>query len=605
MKIMKMVNELTPVIILISFFVVAIVPDAMAGGVVVADIYSYPETVVQGEVYDVTVRFGFVGDDEDGPWLVTDLDLSDDDDGIGSNNANLDNLHDDIRALNDIGTIASQDVWYYYTFYDVDLSAYDDDGDGVELFVWVQVDDNDWYSSNPDGASGNYQVTVLPAGNSGPGPSFGNTSAQEYGDALYDNFTFVGYNYNHAGLFSGLDANGAKKTFESSASDFPEDLDPYGSGPQEGNFDTRFTGASYYGAFNSSDYPLGMPFSKRRGIVGKAKDVVDEYIGYPLITLNALNFHSGSTAPLDPYEISSLRCDGLVEYAYERNDIRVWRNCTKPDNEWNIAYYPDSHNDNMDNTRDPHFELSPWAQRGAPPSTGPSVFGDQYSGPPWPDTRMTLAAVVENPSHEVEVLEITETYMDIRLRATDESGIWGFMYILPGETSWVTGRNPNRHPVSDTYTRDVRLSSEGELTVIVFDQGGNDDFATYDIAFLNSDGDLDDDGLPDWWEEEHFDGETNANPNATCSNGVNTVRQAYVAGLDPNDPDSAFLTSIFLDKVLRWSCVSGRVYSVWWTTNLLESFQPLETNLPWTQGSYTNPDAPPCSYYKIKVELEE
>ena len=47
------------------------------------------------------------------------------------------------------------------------------------------------------------------------------------------------------------------------------------------------------------------------------------------------------------------------------------------------------------------------------------------------------------------------------------------------------------------------------------------------------------------------------------------------------------------------------LFSVWWTTNLLENFRPLETNIPWTQGSYTNLDAPPCSYYKIKVELEE
>ncbi len=117
--------------------------------------------------------------------------------------------------------------------------------------------------------------------------------------------------------------------------------------------------------------------------------------------------------------------------------------------------------------------------------------------------------------------------------------------------------------------------------------------------------DSDGDGLPDWWERLYFVGVTNANPVAPCSNGVNTVRHAYIAGFDPNNTDSLFLTSILPGKILQWSCVSGRVYSVWWTTNLLDDFQPLETNLPWTQGSYTNPDAPPCSYYKIKVELSE
>ncbi len=107
------------------------------------------------------------------------------------------------------------------------------------------------------------------------------------------------------------------------------------------------------------------------------------------------------------------------------------------------------------------------------------------------------------------------------------------------------------------------------------------------------------------WQEDHFGGATNANPNATCSNGVNAVWEAYIAGIDPTDPNVAFLTSILPGEILQWSCVSGRVYSVWWTTNLLNDFQPLETNLPWTQGSYTNSDAPPCSYYKINVQLEE
>jgi len=43
---------------------------------------------------------------------------------------------------------------------------------------------------------------------------------------------------------------------------------------------------------------------------------------------------------------------------------------------------------------------------------------------------------------------------------------------------------------------------------------------------------------------------------------------------------------------------------IWWTTNLLENFQPLETNLLWPQDGYTNPNPNPCDYYKIKVELE-
>ncbi len=120
---------------------------------------------------------------------------------------------------------------------------------------------------------------------------------------------------------------------------------------------------------------------------------------------------------------------------------------------------------------------------------------------------------------------------------------------------------------------------------------------------LNSD--LDSDGIPDSWEQQHFGGTTNANPNAVCSNGFNTVHEAYIAGLNPNDPQSVFRASApSKGKVLDWNAVSGRVYSVYWTTNLMNGFQCLESNIPWTRGSFTNPTTVPCGYYKIDVRLE-
>jgi len=147
------------------------------------------------------------------------------------------------------------------------------------------------------------------------------------------------------------------------------------------------------------------------------------------------------------------------------------------------------------------------------------------------------------------------------------------------------------------------ITSNGAVITIQGSYGGFS--GTLGVTLFD---DRNNNGIPDWWEIQFFGGATDANPSGTCSNGVNTVWEAYVAGLDPNDPNAAFLTSIQWNPpqaILGWNTASDRVYSVWWTTNLLENFQPLETNLPWTQGSYTNPDAPPCSFYKIKVELEE
>jgi hypothetical protein len=122
--------------------------------------------------------------------------------------------------------------------------------------------------------------------------------------------------------------------------------------------------------------------------------------------------------------------------------------------------------------------------------------------------------------------------------------------------------------------------------------------------------DFDGDGLPNEWEADHFGNITNAVGNATCSNSVNNVREAYIAGLDPNDPDSKFLASVFrspTSSILGWNATSGRVYAVQWSTNLLDGFQPLETNIPWTAGGFTDTNHPAGGqiFYKIDVQFDE
>ncbi len=88
-----------------------------------------------------------------------------------------------------------------------------------------------------------------------------------------------------------------------------------------------------------------------------------------------------------------------------------------------------------------------------------------------------------------------------------------------------------------------------------------------------------------------------------------SVREAYIAGLDPNEPQSRLLISDFrtltAGKELGWRAVSGRVYSVYWTTNLLTTgFECLESNIPWTRVRFTNSTPEPCGYYEKEVRLE-
>ncbi|MCC7300066.1 MAG: hypothetical protein IT583_03190 [Verrucomicrobia bacterium] len=124
--------------------------------------------------------------------------------------------------------------------------------------------------------------------------------------------------------------------------------------------------------------------------------------------------------------------------------------------------------------------------------------------------------------------------------------------------------------------------------------------------------DIDYDGIPNEWELQYFGGETNANPNASASNGINTVLETYIAGLNPTNRTSFFRVSTAQPPaagpggfVIGWSAVSGRVYSINWTTNLQNSFQPLETNIVWPQTTYTDTvhDAESSSFYKINVRL--
>ena len=60
-----------------------------------------------------------------------------------------------------------------------------------------------------------------------------------------------------------------------------------------------------------------------------------------------------------------------------------------------------------------------------------------------------------------------------------------------------------------------------------------------------------------------------------------------------------------LSAAFSWSAVSGRIYSVYWSTNLMNGFQPLETNILYPQNSYTNatPD-PRVNYYQLKVRMQ-
>gem|GEM_PF-4716912 len=134
-------------------------------------------------------------------------------------------------------------------------------------------------------------------------------------------------------------------------------------------------------------------------------------------------------------------------------------------------------------------------------------------------------------------------------------------------------------------------------------------FDSITVSSTSDESDEDADGLPDSWELTHY-GSTNVNPSAMASNGVNTVLETYIAGLNPTNPQSAFLISdlspLTSGNVLSWNTTNGRVYSVYWASNLLSGFQPLESNIAYTAVPFTDTNHPAeqKGFYKIEVELE-
>lgn len=78
--------------------------------------------------------------------------------------------------------------------------------------------------------------------------------------------------------------------------------------------------------------------------------------------------------------------------------------------------------------------------------------------------------------------------------------------------------------------------------------------------------------------------------------------QEYIAGTNPTNAQSRFVFSNSVDRTrVNWSSVSGRVYEVYWTSNLLSSFTPLQTNIVWPQSVYTNAAQGGTGFYKMKV----
>ena len=314
----------------------------------------------------------------------------------------------------------------------------------------------------------------------GDPPQYGNKAAQEYGDAVYthlDNPASAVKDLNHTAIFSGIDSNYIADTRWSS-SRVSQASGPVGfllTGDTTVNVsldDFRSHNSSFYfGAYTTS--PNGLSAGIRRIIVANAQSIVDANIIYAIPVPISYNIFGHNVD-----DISSIRCDGLVEYSYEASAQPVWWPSDNPDH-WNILIYPVDHTPftladflipaslpwDVLSVANPSKALTPWAQRGAPGSSpNPS------------NSNMIYPSVIKLPTYSVSSTS-GSGYTEVRIQATDESGIHQIAYKAPGDSGWSYSPVQPQHPTSASYSYSIPVTQSGTLQVYAVDGGGNGDEA--------------------------------------------------------------------------------------------------------------------------------
>ncbi len=122
--------------------------------------------------------------------------------------------------------------------------------------------------------------------------------------------------------------------------------------------------------------------------------------------------------------------------------------------------------------------------------------------------------------------------------------------------------------------------------------------------------DVDGDGLANGWEEAHYGSVTGAIAGADSDgDGADSLGE-FVAGTDPFDSLSVFevMDSVVSagDPEVSWSSVSGKSYTIWRSTNLVEGFTAIATDVAATPPVNTYTDAGASSlgavFYSIGVQ---
>lgn len=247
--------------------------------------------------------------------------------------------------------------------------------------------------------------------------------------------------------------------------------------------------------------------------------------------------------------------------------------------------------------------------------TGPSAAHDgswyvyvEASGDGYPNKEAVLQAAFDFSA-------ATDLFIDYAYHMYSADTGMGTLYLEASTnagSSWVTHWTMSGNQGTTWFANRVDLSAyDGESNVELRFRGVTGSNFTSDMALDaivvsgTASLDIDSDGMPNDWETLYFGGPTNAlamaNPDFDTYNNL----QEYIAGLNPTNSDG-FGPSNFMvgaSNAFEWNAASGRVYSVYWSSNLLDGFSILQSNL--TSGAYTDSthSAEAQGFYKLEVQL--
>ncbi|QHI69222.1 hypothetical protein [Tichowtungia aerotolerans] len=156
------------------------------------------------------------------------------------------------------------------------------------------------------------------------------------------------------------------------------------------------------------------------------------------------------------------------------------------------------------------------------------------------------------------------------------------------------------------------FSDNQEIEEVLIANNSSDSVFVDDLEIANTEiaaqaPDADRDGIPDWWELKYSSSISGLSAVAMSGNPGWTYLQTYTAGISPtsSEPFQATQTGPF---GLVWTGKPGRVYDIFWASNLLSGFTPIATGLSASQTAFVDTSSNtnlPTGYYKLQVRVDD